>query len=161
VTVEPQLVIRRPVAARYAAEADAATALFLAARRAAMPWLREVHGDEETRAWMRDTVFPHHSVWLAEQDGEIVGLATRDGAWLANLYVKPDRAGRGIGSALLAKVLAESAVVTPVLRLHAFARNAGARRFYERHGFVPTAQGDGSGNAEREPDVRYERPTRG
>ena len=160
-TVEPQLAIRRPDAARFAVEADAAAALFIAARRAAMPWLREVHGDEETRAWMRDTVFPHHSVWLAEQDGEIVGLATRDGAWLANLYVKPDRAGRGIGGALLARVLAESAAVTPVLRLHAFARNAGARRFYERHGFAVTALGDGSGNEEHQPDVRYERPTRG
>ena len=41
-----------------------------------------------------------------------------------------------------------------------FARNAGARRFYERHGFVAVAFGDGTGNEEGEPDVRYERSTR-
>jgi GNAT superfamily N-acetyltransferase len=93
-------------------------------------------------------------------EGEIVGLATRDGAWLANLYVKPGRTSQGIGSALLGKVLTEAAMITPMLRVFTFARNDVARRFYERHGFTLTAQGDGSGNEEREPDVRYERPTR-
>ena len=159
--VPPQLVIRRPDPARFAAEADAATALVLASRRAALPWLREAHTDEETARWMRETVFPRHSVWLAVFERDIVGLATRDGAWLANLYVKPEWTSHGIGGALLAKILAEAAIVTPVLRLHTFARNAGARRFYERHGFTVTALGDGSGNEEHEPDVRYERPTRG
>ena len=47
-----------------------------------------------------------------------------------------------------------------MLRLYTFARNEGARRFYERHGFVAVAFGDGSGNQEGEPDVRYERATR-
>jgi GNAT superfamily N-acetyltransferase len=159
-TAPPGLVLRRPNPARFAAEVEAATALFIASRRAAMPWLRVVHTDAETAVWMRETVFPHHSVWLAEVDGEIVGLATRDGAWLANLYVKPGRTSRGIGSTLLGKVVTEAAMITPTLRVFTFARNDGARRFYERHGFTLTAQGDGSGNEEREPDVRYERPTR-
>lgn len=156
----PPPVLRRPNPARFAADVEAATALFLASRRSAMPWLRAVHTDAETAVWMRETVFPHHSVWLAESDGEIVGLATRDGAWLANLYVKPGRTSQGIGSALLARVVAEAAMITPVLRLFTFSRNEGARRFYERHGFAVTAEGDGSGNEEHEPDVRYERPTR-
>jgi GNAT superfamily N-acetyltransferase len=159
-SVPATLAVRRPVPARFAADVDAATALFVASRRAAMPWLREAHTDAEIGVWMRETIFPHHSVWLAEIGGEVVGLATRDGAWLANLYVKPGWTGKGIGSVLLQKVLAEAAIVTPVLRLHAFKRNDGARRFYERHGFALTAEGDGSGNEEREPDVRYERPTR-
>jgi hypothetical protein len=43
-----------------------------------------------------------------------------------------------------------------VLRVATFQRNAGARRFYERNGFVAARLGDGKGNEEGEPDVVYE-----
>jgi len=157
----PELIIRRVHPPAFAAECDATATLFLEARRAMLPGLREVHDEERTRKWMREIVFPRHSVWLADMAGEIVGFAARDGAWLAHLYAKPGWTGRGVGRKLLDVILAEAALVTPVLRLYTFARNAGARRFYERHGFVLVATGDGSGNEEGEPDVRYERPTRG
>ena len=152
--------IRRVHPPAFAAECDATATLFLDARRAMLPGVREVYSEEHTRQWMREIVFPRHSVWLADIAGEIVGFAARDGAWLAHLYVKPGSTGRGIGKRLLDVILAEAAPVTPVLRLYTFARNAGARRFYERHGFVAVATGDGSGNEEGEPDVRYERATR-
>jgi ribosomal protein S18 acetylase RimI-like enzyme len=42
------------------------------------------------------------------------------------------------------------------VRLYTFAANTGARRFYERYGFVAIAYGDGSHNEERTPDVLYE-----
>ena len=152
--------IRRARAANFLADADATATMYLAARRAMLPDLRDPHTEAETRAWMRDTVFTRYSVRLAEVDGEIVGFAARDGAWLMQLYVKPGWTGRSIGTNLLRIVLADSAFATPVLRLYTFARNEGARRFYERHGFVAVAFGDGSGNQEGEPDVRYERSTR-
>ena len=152
--------IRRPRAAEFAADADATATMYLAARRAMLPDLRDPHTEAETRAWMRDTVFTRYSVRLAEVDGEIAGFAARDGAWLMQLYVKPGLTGRGIGTQLVRDMLADAAFATPVLRLHTFARNAGARRFYERHGFVAVAFGDGTGNPEGEPDVRYERNTR-
>jgi GNAT superfamily N-acetyltransferase len=155
-----KLTIRRVHPPAFAAECDATAALFIEARRAMLPGLREVHSEEHTRTWMREIVFPRHSVWLADMGGEIVGFAARDGAWLADLYIKPGWTGRGVGKKLLDVILAEAALTTPVLRLYTFARNAGARRFYERHGFVVVATGDGSGNEEGEPDVRYERPTR-
>lgn len=151
------IVIRRPNPARFAAEADAVATLYLASRRATLPKLRDPHTEAETRAWMRDAVFARHSVRLAEADGQIVAFGARDGAWLMHLYVKPGWTGRGIGSRLLETILAEAATITPVLRLHTFARNEGARRFYERHGFTAVHFGDGSTNAEGEPDVRYER----
>jgi GNAT superfamily N-acetyltransferase len=154
------LKVRRVNPAAYAAECDATCAIFLAARAAMLPHLAPLHTPEETRHWMREVVFPRLSVWLAEADGEIVGFAARDGAWLAHLYVKPGWTSRGIGTRLLELICAEAARVTPVLRLYTFARNAGARRFYERHGFGATAESDGSGNEEREPDVRYERAVR-
>ena len=152
--------IRRPRAADFASEAGATATMYLAARRAMLPDLRDPHTEAETHAWMRDTVFTHYSVHLADADGEIVGIAARDGAWLMQLYVKPGWTGRRIGTNLLRIVLADAAFATPMLRLYTFARNAGARRFYERHGFVAVAFGDGSGNQEGEPDVRYERSTR-
>ena len=152
--------IRRPLAAQFAADADATATMYMASRRAMLPGLREPHTEAETRAWMRDIVFTRHSVRLADVDGEIIGFAARDGAWLMNLYVKPGWTGRKIGTRLLEAVLIEAAAATPVLRLHTFTRNEGARRFYERHGFVAVGFGDGSGNEEREPDVRYERSTR-
>jgi GNAT superfamily N-acetyltransferase len=155
-----QVLIRRSRAAEFAADADATATMYLAARREMLPDLRNPHTDAETRAWMRDTVFARYAVRLAEVDGEIVGFAARDGAWLMHLYVKPGWTGRGIGSRLLAVMLADAAAATPVLRLYTFARNAGARRFYERHGFAAVAFGDGSANEEGEPDVRYERSTR-
>ena len=158
----PQVVrIRRPRPGDFAGDADAAATLYLASRRATLPGLRDPHSEAETRAWMRDSAFARYSVRLAEVDGELVGFATRDGAWLMQLYVKPGWTGRGIGSKLLEVILADAVAVTPILRLYTFARNAGARRFYERHGFVAVAFGDGTGNEEGEPDVRYERSTRG
>jgi hypothetical protein len=39
--------------------------------------------------------------------------------------------------------------------LWTFQRNAPARRFYEKEGFVAVRETDGSGNEEREPDVLY------
>lgn len=155
-----KLVIRRPNPARFAAEVDQVAALFIESRRTAMPNLKLAHTDDETREWMREVVFPRRSIRIAEQDGEIVGFAARDGAWLEHLYVKVGFTGRGIGKALLDVIMSEAKLVTPVLRLHAFQCNEGARRFYERHGFTAVAFGDGSDNEEREPDVRYEKSLR-
>jgi ribosomal protein S18 acetylase RimI-like enzyme len=152
--------IRRPHAADFVAEANATATMYLESRRAMLPDVRDPHTEAETRAWMRDTVFTRYSVRVADIDGEIVGFAARDGSWLMQLYVKPGWTSRGIGSRLLATMIVDAAGASPVLRLYTFARNTGARRFYERHGFVAVAFGDGTGNVEHEPDVRYERSTR-
>jgi GNAT superfamily N-acetyltransferase len=152
-----KLIIRRPDVARFHEEADAVGALYLASRRATLPRLKEVHSDDETRNWIRTVVFPRQSVWLAVLRDEIVAFAARDGAWLAQLYVKPGWTGHGIGQLLLDAVVAEATPMTPVLRAYTFERNDGARRFYERNGFVAAGSSDGTGNEEGEPDVRYER----
>lgn len=51
--------------------------------------------------------------------------------------------GRGIGTLLMERAKAQ--LGSPV-RLYTFQANAGARRFYERHGFRAITPGDGSGN---------------
>lgn len=125
--------------------------VFLAARKLSQPYLPSVHTDEETRAWVRDTILPTTVVWVAEMDGGIVGFFSLDGERLENLYVHPRWHARGIGTALLLQARALSPLR---LELYTFARNEGARRFYERHGFRATAFGQE--NEENEPDVLYE-----
>ncbi len=136
-----------------AEDADELAALFLASRREALPFLPELHSDEETHAWMGNVVVPGSEVWLAEEGGRIVGFVAVTGDHLDHLYVRPGHQRRGIGGRLLAKAQELS---PERLDLWAFERNAAARAFYERHGFVVVEFGDGSGNEEREPDVRYE-----
>ena len=144
------VVLRRP---RGEEDVVAAARLHRASMRAAMPWLADVHTPDEDVVWMRETIFANDSVWLACAGEAIVGIASRRDTWVTQLYVAPGWTGRGIGARLLERVAEES----PVLDLWAFQRNAGARRFYERHGFVAVELTDGQGNEEREPDVRYVR----
>jgi GNAT superfamily N-acetyltransferase len=144
---------------RAALTADAAriAEILLTSRRAFLPYARSPHTDDEMRAWVRDTLLPSQDVTLAAAGAEIVGVLAvselQDVSWITQLYLDPAHVGRGIGSRLLAHALA-----TPPrpIRLYCFQQNAGARRFYERHGFAPIAFGDGSGNEERCPDVLYE-----
>lgn len=133
-------------------DADAIADIHTFARREAMPWLPVLHSDEETRDWVASIVLPNQDVWVAEVDSEIAGYVSLDGAELNDLYVRPGFQGRGIGTLLLEKAKGLS---PGELSLWAFQRNAGARRFYERHGFETIALTDGSDNEEKEPDVRY------
>lgn len=113
----------------------------------------QVHSLDETRVWMRDVMFPTREVWVAEAPGELVAIMLlRQPDWLDQLYVDASRTGRGIGSRLLA--IAKDRYPNG-LQLWTFQSNTGARRFYERHGFVPVQWTDGD-NEEGAPDVRYE-----
>jgi GNAT superfamily N-acetyltransferase len=138
------------------ARADEAAALAdiqLAAMRDAMPYLPELHTDEETRAWMRDVVLPGSEVYVAEADGRTVGFVALGAELLEHLYISPDSQGRGVGSALLA----HAKELRPAgFRLWVFQRNERARRFYEQHGLRLVEVTDGAANEEREPDALYE-----
>jgi GNAT superfamily N-acetyltransferase len=134
-------------------DATAIATLFLASRREALPYLPEVHTDAETFAWMEQVVLARGDVWVAEFDGRIVGFMAVNGDHLDHLYLLPGYQRRGIGDRLLAKAKELS---PDRLELWAFQRNAPARAFYEARGFVAVEFGDGSGNEERTPDVRYE-----
>ena len=149
--------IRRPDPLRIDAEAQLAMAVQRAALKATLPGLHNPHTAEEDRAWIRN-VFANLSVYLAVDGNRVVGIASRDREWLSQLYVAPERTGRGIGQRLLDTILEEAAATAiPVFKLWTFQRNAGARRFYERNNFVAVEFTDGHGNEEGEPDVRYER----
>lgn len=132
-------------------DADALTSLFLAARRQAMPWLREVHSEVETLWWMGNVALRTLSVRVAMVDGAIAGFAAMRPGWLDHLYIAPASQRVGLGTRLLGEA---RRIGGNPLRLWAFQRNLAARAFYRHHGFVEEALTDGAANEEREPDVR-------
>jgi GNAT superfamily N-acetyltransferase len=132
------------------ADADALAATFKAARMAAMPWLPELHSGAADRRYLADHLIGACDVFLVRREGTPVAFLALKGDLVADLYVRPDAQGGGLGSALLefAKSRRPSG-----LRLWVFQRNHGARAFYARHGFAEVRFTDGSGNEEHEPDV--------
>jgi GNAT superfamily N-acetyltransferase len=141
---------------------DAVAELYLRARKAAaasgsIP--APVHTDDEVTDWIARIVIPRLELWIAESfEGKISGILVLDGEWIDQLYVDPDLTGHGIGGKLLDLAKRER---PEGLRLWTFASNAGAQRFYERHGFVAVKYTDGSENEEGAPDMQYAlRPSR-
>lgn len=109
------------------------------------------HTDDQVRGWIRDVLVPAGGTWVAVEGGRVVGMMTVEPGDLDQLYVAPDRLGRGIGRRLLEHAKERS---PGGLSLYTFQVNARARAFYERHGFVAEWFGDGSANEEGQPDVR-------
>jgi ribosomal protein S18 acetylase RimI-like enzyme len=141
------------VIVRRAGQPDAAAVgeVYLAAfhARYAFPL---AHTDDQVRAWFRGEVESSKETWVAEADQGIVGIMVLDDGDLEQLYVRPDSWRRGIGSRLVALAKERR---PDGLALYTFQENGGARAFYERHGFAAVAFGDGAGNEEGQPDVRY------
>jgi GNAT superfamily N-acetyltransferase len=151
-TIPGVTVIRRAAADDARACAD----IQITAMRDAMPWLPDLHTDDETRAWMRDVVFATREVWVAEEAGNVAAFVAIEGDLVGNLYVAPT--AQGLGSALLDVVKRER---PRGFRLWVFQRNARARAFYESRGLVLVETTDGRGNQEREPDALYAWTPRG
>jgi GNAT superfamily N-acetyltransferase len=160
--------IRRAVAA----EADDVAAQLRRVREQNLATIPPpVHSLDDMRGWMRDVVFTSMAVWVAEVRGgqpEAAKPPTASGRRagqsftgvmvlkppdeLDQLYVDARFTGRGLGSRFVELAKRE---FPRGLRLWTFQSNVGARRFYERHGFVPVEWTDGD-NEEGAPDVRYE-----
>lgn len=136
-------------------DAAAVAAVWWRARQAARPDIpTPVHGEADVARWIADVLIPGGQTWVADIDHRVVALmALRDG-WIDQLYVDPAWQGQGVGTLLVDHAKQQSA---SGLDLWAFQSNAGARRFYERHGFSAVAMTDGD-NEEGAPDVRYRWP---
>lgn len=112
------------------------------------------HPDADVRRWLAEELLPRHETWVAEDpaSGQVIALMALSDTMVEQLYVAPTWIGRGVGRRLVA--LAKERRPTG-LDLYCFQANSRARAFYERLGFVPIAFGDGSGNKEGQPDIRY------
>ena len=132
-------------------DAAAVAEVWLRSRKASVPAIpAPVHTDDEVRAWFAEVVLLERETWVAEVDGEVVGLLVLDGDDVDQLYVDPAVTGEGIGSRLLERAKVER---PGGLDLWTFQANTGARRFYERRGFAEVARTDGD-NEEGARDVR-------
>ncbi len=146
---------RHPVVGiRGAVEADGAAVadVWLRSFRAALPSVRLAHTDDEVSRWLRETVLPRGTTWVATADESPVGLMVLEGTELEQLYLAPEWQGRGVGGRFIA--LAKQ-LSPPGLELWTFQVNLAAQAFYEGHGFAETGRTDGHANQEREPDIRY------
>jgi ribosomal protein S18 acetylase RimI-like enzyme len=141
--------IRKAMAADVAEVAE----VFIASQADALPFLARLHTPQETRGFIANQVFPQSEVWVAAEDGEIVGMMAIVRTHIDHLYLRPGYYRRGIGTLLLNKAKERRPTK---LTLYAFAVNTRARAFYEHHGFKPIEFGDGSANEAGEPDVLYE-----
>lgn len=113
-------------------------------------WMPRIHTRAEDLAHA-GAMIDRGWVTVAETDAGIQGFIARDGSFIHGLYVAAGAQGAGVGQALLAAAQETEAR----LELWTFKANAGARRFYQRHGFAEAERGDGSTNDEGLPDIRY------
>lgn len=135
-------------------DADAVARVFSPSLRL-LTFLPELHTVEEDRAFITNVIMRDCAVTVVERDGAIVAFLARDGEEIRLLHTHPDFVGQGAGGMLLDAAKASGVAA---LELWCFQANAGARRFYERHGFRPIRFTDGAANEERLPDVRYRWP---
>ena len=74
--------------------------------------------------------------FVADEAGEVVGIANVGADVLYALYVRPDRWGDGVGQALLEEAHRALAETCDEAELTVLVENARARSFYERNGWV-------------------------
>ena len=126
------------------ARSDEAEALFEIQKAASLAGLGHVfppdrfpYPDDAVRELWREVVGgPNHRAFVAETDGEVVGVAAIEGDWLNGFYVLPERWGGTVASALHEAVLdAMRASGAAEAHLWVLEANQRARRFYERRGW--------------------------
>src|SRR6266542_3236011 len=104
-------------------DAEAVGRVFVAARDE-MTYVPRI--PDEDRPKLGGWIVERHEVWVAEAEGRIVGFIGRHPGLLEHIYVDPEG-----------------------FQLWVFQKNEGARRFYDRHGFMLVRLTDGAENMER------------
>ena len=133
------------------AQADAVAALWHATNLESYPYnaVQQSHTLEGAVQFFCGTLRREARLWVATVDDTPAGVLALQGDLVRTLAVFRPWQRRGIGTALMATARAES---PRGLRLYTFERNAAARAFYARLGFVEVAFGV-SPAPESEPDV--------
>jgi ribosomal protein S18 acetylase RimI-like enzyme len=98
-----------------------------------------------------DVIHPACDVWVGVDGGLVVAYLAMRGSYIDRLYVDPPHQRKGWGR----RFIAFAKELQPRgLELHTHQQNQGARKFYERLGFVPVRFGI-SPAPENSPDVEY------
>lgn len=133
-----------------AEDVEAIAALF---RRSfgTLSFLPTLHTADEDRAHLAGVVATQ-DVWVAEEDGRVLGFIALEDDLGTFFYVDPEAHGRGIGTGLFE----QARLARPGgFSFWVFQANDRARRFYEKRGCSAVEFTEGEGNEEKEPDVRY------
>lgn len=97
---------------------------------------------ERARERLRTSFYPEHTEFVV-LDGQRIGFYTfrpaADGFHLDHLYIHPICQSCGVGSHVIRHLLCESDARQMPVRLGAL-RESPSNRFYQRHGFVPSAE---------------------
>jgi ribosomal protein S18 acetylase RimI-like enzyme len=122
-------------------------------KRAAYPYLplEQTRTLEDDLQFFRENLLARCNIWVAEDGGRPVGFLAIGGSYVDRLYVLTNVQRSGIGSALINQAIELSPTG---LELHTHQKNAAARNFYEKHGFIAVRFGI-SPPPESEPDVEY------
>ena len=100
--------------------------------------VKDPHPIEDQERYLVSSVAPNNAVRVAFMDGRMVGFIAATPESIAQLHVRVGFLRQGIGTRLLDWAKSQS---SGCLWLFTFARNSGARAFYERHGFRIVARG--------------------
>ena len=91
-----------------------------------------------------EAAYPQADHQIICLDGQPIGRMmvqrATDHAHLVDIALLPEYRGRGIGGALLRELAAQSDTAHVPVRLQVHKTNAGARRLYERLGFIQTGE---------------------
>ncbi len=119
---------------------------------ATFPWLVPPWPHEQWQTRFEAKLAEGATVFVAEESREVVGFALlfENIGRLDQLFVRSDSQSRGIGTALLDVAKARC---PRGLHLETQQANAGARRFYERHGFCGGRTGINKVNGQ--PNIEY------
>lgn len=135
------------------ADFQSVTALWHESKRRAFPYVEAMqrYTLEGDRSYFQTGVLNNNDVWIAQQNGRIVGFMAYKDGFIDLLFMSVDSQRQGVGTALLEKAKELS---PNQLRAFTFQKNIPSRTFFEKHGFTIIGAGL-SPSPEFEPDLEY------
>ena len=97
---------------------------------------------ERARERLRNSFYPEHSQIIllrADRIGFYTLRPVDDRLMLDHLYILPAVQSQGIGAQVMQRILAQANALQLPIHLNAL-RESASNRFYQRHGFVQTAE---------------------
>ena len=113
-------------------------------------WIERLSDVEDRRAWLKQRNAAGFPVLVAVADGEVLGYASY-GTWRANegfchtvehsVYVRDDQQGKGIGKALMQKLIDRAKTENLHVMVAAIeSSNSASIELHKRFGFITTGQ---------------------